>query len=378
MNSITDNQIAGVIAWRLSPPIDVDQYRNLLKLVGEPGRVFDNLSILSDLPRFSAKLQAPANRREVKDLIASWNAQGIKILVYGEPEYPEELTQISDPPLLLTYRGNWSQFGATRISIVGSRRADREGIEIAQHFAHAIVAGGSCVVSGLALGIDGAAHRGALMAAPMLDKFAPTIAILGNGLSQIYPRTHAPLAKEILDSGGLIMSQFDPHEPAYPVNFLNRNRLIAALSLGTLVIQASDKSGSLVTARYALEFGKELFIIPGSIKDPRYAGSNRMLKHGAHLITTLEDIGEICPQIISKESCRSDALTITNECRWLMELLLESDTVALDYLHQSAPEPEKFYQQLLLLELDGLITRLPGNQIALSTRTRLEISNSPA
>ena len=372
MNPITESQIAGFIAWRVSPLLDVVAYLRVLKSLGDPAKLFDNLPSENGLQALSQKLALRAYRQEASQTLNRWKEAGIHVLVLGEERYPNELLHISDPPLLLTYRGEWlstiAQFPS--LSIVGSRRADSEGIDIAQHFAKDLSRQGCCIVSGLALGIDGAAHRGALQGCRSGQ--VPTIAVLGNGLSQVYPRSHNALAQEILDCGGVLLSQFDPAEPPYPVNFLNRNRLIAALSLGTLVVQASDKSGSLVTARHAIEYGKELYIVPGSIKDPRYLGSNKLLQHGAHLVTTPEDLIQLTPELRHLPT-HANSSRVESAHQWLLALLAKHPSLHIEEVRQHAPEPEQFFEQLLMLELEGIISRQPGNLIALSTATRLEI-----
>ena len=372
---ITPTQIAGLIAWRLSPLLDVDQYIALLKRVGDPANLLDNPPQEPHFLPLRQKLELRAFRQEIRTLALSWREAGIEVLVLGDARYPAELMAYPDPPFILTYRGTWDErrLRAPRLSIVGSRRADRDGVEIADHFARKIVAAGACVVSGLALGIDGAAHRGAAAAAKNRSDFCPTIAILGNGLMHIYPRSHQSLAVEILERGGVLLSQFDPHEPPYPVNFLNRNRLIAALSLGTLVIQAGDRSGSLVTARHALEFGKELFIVPGSIKDPRYLGSIKLLQHGAHLVTSYEDLQDLVAELRSlpPPPVSAESPARESEHHWLYQLLSEASAIHIDAAQAQSPDPGQFHQQLLMLELDGTITRLPGNMLSLSTESRL-------
>jgi DNA processing protein len=315
-------------------------------------------------------------------MIEHWQEQGIGLLVLGEPRYPKLLSELSDPPMILTYRSKRKLCDLNRllaISIVGSRQADREGVEIADAFGEALASNGVTVVSGLALGIDGAAHRGALRGAQCApSETPPTIAICGNGLRSVYPRTHEALARDLLESGGIMLSQFDPNEPPYPVNFLNRNRLIAALSLGTIVIQASEKSGSLVTARNALEYGRELFILPGSIKDPRYLGSNKLLQHGAHLVTQIDDIFEHLPELsrartVSPHASAAaiGAASSPRHAHWLLAALSQKQALHLDEARNHSPNQEQFFSELLALELAGSIVRLPGNMLALSTKTRL-------
>jgi len=296
--------------------------------------------------------------------IAAWQRSGIGMLTIFEQQYPESLKEIYDPPLILFFRGSLECLGANfRISIVGARKADTLGLQIAAKFSQALSERGALVISGLALGIDSAAHRGAL------DAGAKTIAVLGNGLQQIYPRTNEGLAREITESGGLILSQFEPPEAAYPSNFLNRNRIIAALSQCVLVIQASARSGSLVTARYGLEQGRDVLCVPGSITDPRYEGSNRLIQQGAYLVTSPDDFQSILPGLWSKvsESEPSPAPQLSQAQKAILELLRQNPSLHFDEL-RSCLKSQSFSEDLLELEYAGQIVRLPGNILALNAR----------
>ena len=372
--NISETHIAGLIAWRLSPLLDVVRYQRLLERIADPAKLLDNPALAEEFPLFRQKLGLKAYQRDALETLKNWSSIGISVTVLGAADYPRALACIADPPYLITYRGRMSNdlSAMPAISIIGSRRADSEGIEIAQHFASELTKRGITIISGMALGIDGAAHRGAIQVARAQHQQPSTLAIVGNGLSQVYPRAHEQLAKEILESGGMLISQFDPKEPPYPVNFLNRNRLIAALSQATLVVQASEKSGSLVTAKYALEYGKELMIVPGSVKDPRYTGSNRLLQHGAHLVTKPADIFECLPDLknIKPEAARKTELARTEH--WITKLLSQSGPQEFFQLQNQAPNSAALHQELLELELAGIVERLPGNQIALTTTEALK------
>lgn len=222
------------------------------------------------------------------DKLELWQLRGISMTSIFEETYPSNLRNIDDPPPIIFWRGqepsNLSKYNC--IAIVGSRRADPEGIELAKYFASRLVNLGLPVVSGLALGIDAAAHTGALN-----SRFCcPTVAVLGSGLNNIYPSKHLELAAEILGKGGTLISQFDPDTPPYPANFLNRNRIIAGLSKAVIVLQATLKSGSLVTARNALDQGKDVLVVPGDIYNPRFEGSNKLIQQGAILVASFDDI----------------------------------------------------------------------------------------
>ena len=172
------------------------------------------------------------------------------------------------------------------IAIVGTRRATPDGKSTARRFAAELARAGIVIVSGLAFGVDAAAHEGCL------DAEGKTVAVLACGLANIYPRNNEPLAKKILAQGGAIISEYPPDMPAYPSRFLERNRIVSGLSKGTLVIEAPERSGSLATARFALEQNRDVFVVPGPIAHPNFKGSHALIRQGAELVTTPEDILE--------------------------------------------------------------------------------------
>jgi DNA processing protein len=317
-----------------------------------------------ECPALANYLANPANVALCRDDLARWASRGINAVGYTDNHYPELLRLISNPPPILFYRGSdASNLNSTpQISIVGSRNCDKSGAEIAFGLSKDLVAAGACVVSGLALGIDAMAHRGALASK---SEF-PTIAILGNGLDSIYPTSHERLANQLLDAGGLLVSQFEPDEKPYPSNFLNRNRLIAGISLGVLVVQASKRSGSLVTARYALEEGREVMSIPGSIFDQRHEGTNKIIKDGAYLVRSAADIWEILPTLKRVDiGAREKAIELDPNQRIVFELIKSGEPVHHDLLAQKSGLGEALPAAILALELADLLERQPGNLIGL-------------
>ncbi len=207
------------------------------------------------------------------------------IVTLADPDYPKALLEIADPPPLLYAKGNIALLNKLSIAIVGSRNASVQGEKNAEAFAQGLAVHGLCIVSGLALGIDGAAHRGALKAK------GDTIAVVGTGLDMVYPAQHRDLAHQIASSG-LIISEFPLGTLSKPQNFPRRNRLISGLSLGCLVVEANLKSGSQITARLSAEQGREVFAIPGSIHSPLAKGCHQLIKQGAKLVDSLQDIVE--------------------------------------------------------------------------------------
>ncbi len=217
----------------------------------------------------------------------SWvdESQGRYILCFDDERYPKQLKEISNPPLLLYLQGDIRLLTTPQIALVGSRHCTPYGQEKAYHFASELVASGFTITSGLAIGIDGFSHQGAL------DSNGPTIAVLGTGLNNIYPKRHVKLAEQIIKTG-LLVSEFWPNSPAIPSHFPRRNRIIAGLSLGVLVVEASKRSGSLITARYASEQNRELFALPGSIDNNQACGCHHLIQQGAKLVTNVTDISE--------------------------------------------------------------------------------------
>jgi DNA processing protein len=277
------------------------------------------------------------------------------ILVLGDPRYPEALLQTADPPTLLYTKGRVDLLTADSIAIVGSRNPTAQGLENARAFAAYLSRAGLVVVSGLALGVDGAAHEGAL------EGSAGTIAVVGTGLDRVYPARHRALAHRIAATG-LIVSEFSIGTPSLPENFPIRNRIIAGLARGTLVVEAALQSGSLITARLALEAGREVFAIPGSIHSPQARGCNALLKQGAKLVDSAADIlEEFDAARPGTGAAYASAKAEPAAKEGPLLAALGFDPIGLDALvartGQSAAE---LAARLLDLELEGRVVRLPG------------------
>ncbi|WP_150911858.1 DNA-processing protein DprA [Marinobacter halotolerans] len=283
----------------------------------------------------------------------------IDILTRADEDYPDSLKNIHDAPLVLYLKGDRSLLGRPQVGIVGSRNASRAGLEHARSFAAGLGPQGLLVTSGLALGVDGAAHAGAL------DAGFPTIAVIGNGIDRPYPYRHRSLAARVV-SHGLLVSEYPPGTEARPAHFPQRNRIISGLSRGILVVEAGLKSGSLITARLALEQGRDVFAIPGSIHNPLARGCHELIRQGAALVESVEDI---CNEFESGwSSWRPEpAATGAGEGPALdaREIAVLD---ALGYDPQSTDDlcaitglaPDQLMQSLLLLELEGLVDSAPG------------------
>lgn len=228
--------------------------------------------------------QSDIGRKLAKDMAYIQSQSGLHCLTYDDPLYPRLLREIPRPPPLLFVRGDPTCLSLPQLAIVGSRNPSGGGIENAERFAHYMAERGFAITSGLALGIDAAAHRGALRAN------GKTIAVMGTGIDLIYPSRHRQLAQDIIASGGALVSEFPLGTSSHASNFPQRNRIISGLSGGTLVVEAAVQSGSLITASYALQHDREVFAIPGSIHNPLARGCHQLIRQGATLVETAQDI----------------------------------------------------------------------------------------
>ncbi|WP_289032039.1 DNA-processing protein DprA [uncultured Paraglaciecola sp.] len=289
------------------------------------------------------------------------------LIHFAHSKYPYLLKQIpSAPPVLFGY-GRCDLLSSYQLSMVGSRNPTPQGKESAKRFAHLLCESGWIVTSGLAMGIDGLSHQGALIGE------RSTIAVLGTAIDKMYPRRHIKLAEQILEHDGVIISEFAPGSLSRPENFPRRNRIISGLSLGVLVVEAAIKSGSLITARYALEQNREVLAIPGNIQNPLAAGCNLLIQQGAKLVTCIEDILEEFPQV-------NDLLANSNEDKLkkksfqslASDKLLDSvdfEVTPLDIVAQrSGIEVTEVMSKLLEFELRGLVTSVPGGYIKLGEK----------
>ncbi len=299
--------------------------------------------------------------------IADWAAkEKCRILVRGDQSYPTLVAEIHDPPLVLYARGNLETLQAPAVAIVGTRRPTYYGLQMAQGLAHDLASRGIAIVSGLARGIDAAAHRGAL------EANGSTIAVLGCGIDVVYPREHRQLTRQILERG-LLLSEFPPGTSPSPQNFPVRNRIISGLGLGTLIVEASEYSGSLITARLTMEQNRDVFAIPGNLTAPQSFGPNFLIKQGAKLVQSWRDIVEELPaeirhDILVKENSRPNKIKspeldlLTEEDTKLLRILQTDEATQFDSLvRMSGLEVPKLATMLLNLEMRGWIRQLPGN-----------------
>lgn len=272
-----------------------------------------------------------------------------------DSKYLQIIDDIAKKPDKLYFAGLLPQNRQPTAAIVGSRRPTAYGKDVTYSFAYDMAKKGIIIVSGMALGVDGIAHRGAI------DAGGTTIAVLASGLDRIYPATHRDLARAIIDSGGALISEYEPGIEARDFQFLERNRIVSGLSDAIIVTEAAMRSGTLSTAAHALDQGREVFVVPGNITSPMSAGCNALIKQGAHPMTRVEDVIEIiAPQLLKPQSM----LALGNTpLETTIIKLLQSGVRDGDELHvRSEASSSEFAGALTMMEIDGIIRSLGGNQ----------------
>jgi DNA processing protein len=362
-------ELAAWLRLTLAPGIGNSAARRLLAAFGLPGRIFGQST--QALRQVVSPALAEALRTEPPQLASQlqatldWLSAGPpglrRIVTLSDAAYPASLLDTEDPPLMLYLMGQAAPQWPQAIAVVGSRNPTPQGLANARKFAECFARSGLTVVSGLALGVDAAAHEGALDAATA-GQF-PTIAVVGTGLDQVYPSRNLQLCERIVQRG-LVISEYPIGTPPLAANFPRRNRIIAALSLGTVVVEAALKSGSLITARQALEQGKEVFAIPGSIHSPQSRGCHALLKQGAKLVETAQDVLEELPLARQGRGVPTESAADSTEPAAPEDALLSAlgfDPVSLDALVARTGIAASVLQaRLLELELQGDVARLPG------------------
>jgi DNA processing protein len=376
--------LVGWLRLTLTPGIGAETQRALLAACGLPDVIYATApGVLRGVigPAQTERLLHPdsAAQARIDTAIAAtldWAAlPGNHVLTLADREYPQALLQTADPPTLLYAKGRIELLNHPALAIVGSRNATVQGAANAEAFAAVLAAAGLTIVSGMALGIDTAAHRGALTAAPDTSaegSGAATIAVIGTGIDRVYPARNRDLARQIAERG-VIISEFPLGTPALAGNFPRRNRLIAGLGRGCLVVEAAARSGSLITARLAAEMGREVFALPGSIHAPLAKGCHQLIKQGAKLVETAQDvleelggpvsggqaerrkIHEPLPEPTSEEVVDAEGKQVL--------AALGHDPCTIDALiDRSGLTTDALLAILLRLELDGCVAPLPGSR----------------
>lgn len=359
-NNIPRETLRYWLALSLAPGVGCQTFLKLLAQWETPQAVFAQSAATLRAQGLgeaaAAYMQAPD--WATVDAHLDWLAgEGCSVLALHDPAYPAQLKQIHDPPPLLYVRGDPACLSRPQLAMVGSRNPSPPGERIAEEFAAALSQTGLVITSGMALGIDAASHRGALAAG------GTTVAVLGTGLDRVYPARHKKLAHDIAAHGALV-TELPPGTPVLPASFPRRNRIISGLSLGVLVVEAAAQSGSLITARQALEQGREVYAIPGSIHNPLAKGCNALIRQGAKLVETvadvLEELGGYAAPADSPSTAVSSAMGLSDEHLALLKYVAYEPTSVDTLVAASGETPEAVASTLLLLELAGLVAAAAG------------------
>ncbi len=338
-----------VLAYRFKPSAAKEELRALLRRLGEGGADFEALRPAAAALSVEEWRTSEATLRRAEQL-------GVRVLGSFDEEYPALLRDLEDFPLALFVRGSLPRKNA--FAVVGARKASTFGKDIAENISQSLSRAGIDIVSGLALGIDGAAHKGALR-----GENGPGAAILGSGVFNIYPPRHAALAEELLSAGGGIVSEYGLDTAPRDLFFPERNRLISALSCAVLVVEAQARSGALITGRLAAEQGRTVFALPGSINNPLAKGTNFLIKCGADLFTGIEDLLSLYPQLRDEVALPRPGGRKKEDgphARLLALLDLEEERGFDALVEQSGLDAAELARLLTELELAGRVTSLPG------------------
>lgn len=352
--------LANWLRLTLIPGVGGETQRKLLSAFGLPEAVFraSRSALSCVVGDRAARLVVDTDNHAAVERALAWSDKPGQFLVcLADPEYPPALLQIPDPPTVLYVRGRLDLLGLPALAVVGSRNPTPQGVQNAERFAAAFAAAGLTVTSGLALGVDAAAHRGALMVA------GATVAFIGTGIDRLYPAANQALALEIA-ANGAIVSEFPLGTPPAAANFPRRNRLLAGFSRGVLVVEATVESGSLITARLAAEQGREVFAIPGSIHSPQSRGCHRLIKQGAKLVETVQDVLEELHwgQANGATDIPGAATDGTREASGVLHCL-GFDPCSVDELADRCGLTADVVSVILLhLELDGQVATLAGGR----------------
>jgi len=366
------NDYLGWIALALTPGLGARTAGKLLAKFESPAAIFNASLTALEAEQIPASVAQAIHSGQpmsaaAKEL-AQLQATGARLLSWDEADYPERLREIYDPPPLLYTLGNLELLRRPSIAIVGTRRPTPHGNQVAEKLAKDLADRGLTIVSGLARGIDASAHRGALN-----SNNGATIGVLGCGIDVVYPKENKKLFEQV-EHQGTIITEFPMGTFAAPQNFPIRNRIIAGMALGVVVVQGSQYSGSSITARLAMEFGREVYGVPGNATEPMSFGPNTLIKQGAKLVTNWEDVVEELPtpvraELIPVESASSEEYaeivekSLSPEVRQIYSLLAVDKSRHIDEIVElSGLTSSQVLAQLFDLEMKGVIRQLPGKQ----------------
>jgi len=363
-----DDALLDALRLNLVPGIGPRLQQALIDAFGSPSAIFEaSLQELQQVdgigPKLSMAIVANRDAASATRELERSRAAGIRLLVKGGDEYPRMLAQIHDPPPILYCRGTLESCDELAVAIVGCRRCSVYGRQQAERFAAALARTGITVISGLARGIDAAAHRGALEAG------GRTIAVAATGLAQVYPPEHKELAVEIAAHGAVVCESPLDQEPVAGL-FPQRNRIISGMSLGVIIIEATRTSGALHTARHAMEQGREVFALPGRVDCLTSEGCHDLIRDGVSLVRSVDDVLEALGPLISPVK-RSESekvhtpreLKLSEQERTILNLVTIDPRLIDEIVRESALESSRVLATLTVLEMKRLLRRLPGGQV---------------
>lgn len=356
MKELTEKQYLAAL-WKI-PELRLDLYKKLFAQFASGRKIWeaDIAALLRAgvTPLMAGKIAEGRRKINPQKVLAEIEQEGIRVIEFSEPDYPDNLKSLIDSPPVLFVKGELQPRDALAIAVVGTRKASNAGLSASRWLAREMAKAGLTVVSGLARGVDAAAHWGALEAG------GRTIAVLGCGVDVVYPPEHVRLKAEI-EKQGAVVSEFPPGTPPYAWNFPARNRIISGLSLGVVVAEAGEKSGALITADFALEQGREVFAIPGNIRNDSGKGSNLLLKQGAKIVSGVEDILEELNLENLASSSESGEPNLSGMEERILNAL-DADGVEIENLIEATGlASAELLPVLFKLESRGWVERCPGN-----------------
>lgn len=354
-----------VILWLSS--FDFISYKKAMQIIEE----FDLEDLFNNLRDYKNKLLRiiKANEYEellsnnnllvVSNLLSNYEAKDIKIVTYKSKFYPELLREIDCPPIILYCKGNIDLLNSDCLAVVGTRRATNYGKTMCKKIVNEVSTEGITIVSGLAEGIDTVAHKSCL------EVNGKTIAVLGSGLLNIYPASNEGLSTEIIEKGGLVVSEYKPNEPSVTYHFPVRNRIIAGLSKATFIVEATEKSGSMHTKNYAIEYNREVFALPARINDIYSIGCNKIISNGqARMLLGSKDIIEFYGKS-KKSSNKVNSIQLSYEEQIIYDALDLNEMNIDEILIKTKMETKVLLTMLMRMEIKGIIQKLPGNIYAI-------------
>ena len=360
------NSLKDTVALSLVPNLGPVSAKRLIERFGSVAGIFDSpLSQLQSVGGLSATaiagLKSPSLACQAAEEIAHASRQGVRLLVAEDPDYPAELKEIYAPPIVLYVKGDFSLLHTVKIAIVGSRDASIYGSQTASKIAKELSEAGVTVVSGMAMGIDSAAHEGALAAG------GPTIAVLGSGLSRISAGASSRMAERIVEGRGALISEFPMRMPAEAYTFPVRNRIISGISSGVLVVEAKAKSGALITVDAALEQGREVYAVPGNADSLRSQGTLKLLKQGAKLVTEAQDIlQDLSLSREGRPNLSAETPNLSADENVLLSFLDREPRHVDELISHANLAPKDAIVALSFLELKGFAKQLPGKNYVAS------------